>query len=126
LARILVIDDDREVRDSIGSYLRRAGHEVRVASNGREALNGVRKPDIDLVITDLNMPDVDGIEVINELRESTASAPVIAISGGGLIDKQLLLDNARMLGAVATLAKPFELSELDRAIRAALGSAKAP
>jgi CheY-like chemotaxis protein len=118
--RILVIDDDRGVREGVATFLRRLGHEVLEASDGVRGFEALRSQPFDLVITDLNMPDMDGIEVIDRLRESTNGCPVIAMSGGGLFAKELLLENAEMLGAVSTLAKPFELEELRDAVQAAL------
>jgi DNA-binding response OmpR family regulator len=121
VSRILVIEDDRNVRDVVATYLRRVGHDVLEAADGKRALSAIAADDIDLVITDINMPEMDGIEVITALRKSAPGAPVIAMSGGGLVHKQLLLDTARMLGAVHTLAKPFELEDLRKAVDAALG-----
>jgi DNA-binding response OmpR family regulator len=66
------------------------------------------------------MPDMDGIEVILAVRDAAAKVPIIAMSGGGLFDKTLLLDSAGALGAVVTLDKPFEPEQLNRAIEAAL------
>ena len=120
MPRILVIDDDRAVRENVAMYLRRLGHEVLEASDGLRGFEILAGPAVDLVVTDINMPDMDGIEVIDRLREATDGCPVIAISGGGLFAKDLLLENAAMLGAVSTLAKPFDLNDLRAAVEAAL------
>ena len=125
MARILVIEDDRTLRESITAYLTRLGHDVREAQDGRRAMRALEAGAVDLVITDINMPEMDGIEVINALRDAAAGAPVIAMSGGGLYAKELLLDSAHMLGAVSTLAKPFELEDLRRAVDAALSPSPA-
>jgi two-component system response regulator FixJ len=66
----------------------------------------------DLLITDINMPEMDGIEVLNELRVTGTKVPVIAISGGGRVPKAFLLGNASILGALETIEKPFELAAL--------------
>ncbi len=124
MARILVIDDDRNVREAVASYLSRLGHEVREAQDGRRGLKAIAEGDIDLVISDINMPEMDGIEVINALREAATGAPLIAMSGGGLYPKELLLDSAQMLGAVSTLPKPFQLEDLRRAVEAALSGSQ--
>ncbi len=121
MARIIVIDDDRNVLESLASYLGRMGHEVVEASHGKEAMRALEESEVDLVITDINMPEMDGIEVINELRRSGIDVPVVALSGGGrLWDKEFLLANAKMLGAVSTIAKPFELNDISEAVEAAL------
>jgi DNA-binding response OmpR family regulator len=120
VARILVIDDDHGVRGGVVAYLQRLGHDVVEASDGSLGMKVLRAQSIDLVITDINMPDMDGIEVIAQLREAADAVPVIAMSGGGLFAKELLLANAEMLGAVHTLAKPFDLDDLAAAVREAL------
>ena len=77
--------------------------------------------EVDLVITDINMPEMDGLEVINELRRKGIDVPVVALSGGGrFLDKAFLLANAKLLGAVSTIAKPFQLDEIREAVEAAL------
>lgn len=122
MARILVLDDDPDVRQGISGFLRRLGHEVVEAADGRAVLAGEGVPYLDLVITDINMPEVDGIEVIVALKEKNPRVPVIAISGGGRVPKGSLLEDAGVLGAVSTLPKPFELAELRGAVELALGS----
>lgn len=119
MRRILVIDDDQAVRHVVGRVLERGGYEVEEAADGRAGMCVYRTSPFDLVITDINMPEMDGIEVIGELRG--AGTPVVAISGGGRIDKNLLLDSAGLLGAVYTLAKPFTMEALLEVVRSALG-----
>jgi DNA-binding response OmpR family regulator len=118
--RILVLDDDRGVREGVAAYLRRLGHEVHEASDGKRGVEALGGRSFDLVITDINMPDMDGIEVIAQLSDAADGVPVIAMSGGGLFATELLLANAEMLGAVRTLAKPFDLDDLGAAVREAL------
>jgi CheY-like chemotaxis protein len=120
LPRILVIDDDRGVRQGVSTYLRRLGYDVVEAPDGALGLKALESQPFDLVLTDINMPDVDGIEVIVKLREAAHGCPVVAMSGGGLFSKDLLLQNAEMLGAATTLAKPFELDDLAKAVESAL------
>lgn len=119
---ILIIDDERDVRATIRRVLERADYRVLEAGDGREALEVASSTPCDLVITDINMPEMDGIEVIMTLAEKTPGLPVIAISGGGKLPKELLLASADLLGAVTTLSKPFEISELLDAVRTALES----
>jgi DNA-binding response OmpR family regulator len=123
MARVMVVDDDAGIRAGVARYLRTQRHEVFEACGGGEALRLAASMQVDLVITDINMPDTDGIEVIMRLAEARAGLPVIAISGGGLMSKELLLASAGLLGAVRTLAKPFELCELRNAVDEALGGA---
>jgi CheY-like chemotaxis protein len=120
--RVLLVDDERALRTGFASFLEACGYEVRVAGNGREAIEALRSFPADIVVTDINMPDMDGIEVISALQEAASAVPVIAISGGGLFDKSLLLDSARALGAVLTLEKPFAPSDLRDAIVSVLDS----
>ena len=120
MATILVIDDEKAVRDTMRRLLERHGHEVLDAANGREALRTTAP--YDLVITDINMPEMDGIEVIMALTDRRPGLPVIAISGGGRLPKDLLLSSADMLGAVTTLSKPFDLTELLDAVDQALAA----
>jgi len=120
MARILLVDDDPAVRGSLLRFLEREGHDVGEARDGREAVEAVGRGSWDLVITDVNMPEMSGIEVLMAVRESSPEIPVIAISGGGLLDKAMLLDDAGALGAVATIEKPVELDELRRLVEGAL------
>jgi DNA-binding NtrC family response regulator len=96
---------------------------VRVAKNGLEAIAALGEAPADVVVTDINMPDMDGIEMVIALQETAPEVPVIAMSGGGLFETGLLLDSAAALGAFRTLEKPFDPSELRDAIDAALGEA---
>lgn len=109
---ILVIDDSPAVRDVVAIALARAGHEAQVASNGREGLEIAERHAIDVVVTDVFMPECDGIEVIRALRERQPDLPLVAMSGGSLSLGQDFLKIAQHLGAVAALRKPFEPKEL--------------
>jgi len=121
MARVLVIDDDEEHRTLVGHMLVGAGHEVDEALDGADGLRlfGKRKPD--LVVTDINMPGLDGHEVISALRVLHASVPIIAISGGSAIAKDELLLRASALGAAEVIMKPFEFRQLLGAVERALG-----
>ena len=120
MARVLVIDDDVEVRSAVVRILEHLGHSVVQAGDGRQAMGLFRADPTDLVITDINMPEMDGIEVMNALREMKAGVPVIAMSGGGRMPKEILLSSAGLLGAVETLEKPFLMADLTAAIERAL------
>lgn len=114
MAHILIVEDERALAEALARYLRSQGHEVRKTASAREAARIAG--DMDLVLTDINMPDMDGIELIIELREHCPEVPVIAMSGGGLFDKRMLLDAAGTLGAVRLLEKPFGLDALEVAV----------
>lgn len=109
---VLVVDDDLQVLEVVGEMLRLEGLDVRVACNGREALEQFRSYEFDVVITDLIMPDKEGLETIAEVRAIDRHVPIVAMSGGGRIGPTDYLETARYIGADATLAKPFARSEL--------------
>lgn len=115
--RILVIDDDPSIRHTLHIALTKAGYEVLQAQDGEEATRLWRAKGADLVITDLHMPDKDGLEVIMELRAHGASTPIIAMSDGGRTKQIEVLGDAKLLGAVRTVAKPFTLDEMLKAVQ---------
>lgn len=112
MATILLIDDDVALLKSVTRWLASLGHEVHPAPNGLEALQILDSVEVALVLSDINMPEMDGIEVLAAVAERDPAIPVVAMSGGGLLPKELLLDNASVLGAVATIRKPFTPDEL--------------
>lgn len=120
MSAILVIDDDASVREVVSEMLRLEGHEVTIAENGREATTMLAERDFDLVITDLIMPEKEGIETISEIRRTDSRIPIVAISGGGRLGPGDYLETARYIGADATLAKPFARQELLTTIDALL------
>ncbi|MBX3745210.1 MAG: response regulator [Verrucomicrobiae bacterium] len=117
---ILLVDDDNDFRETLGRVLARAGYEVRQATNGREAVASYREAPSDLVITDLIMPEREGIETILELRRLQPEVRVIAISGGGRVGPGDYLRMAQSLGAQRTLSKPFPSDQLLKAIEEVL------
>lgn len=127
MATILVVDDEREVGAVIRRVLERAGFTVAVASNAADGLEAVAAQPPDVVITDVIMPKVHGVELIKTLRERYPRIRVIAISGGGsfgplaykpeAISTHAYLAAAREAGAQEVLSKPFDLTDLLGAIR---------
>lgn len=111
-ANILVIDDDDRLRELICGRLRRQGHVVHAAENGRIGLRVCEAEGPDLVITDILMPDMEGIETILALKARAAPPKIIAMSGGGRMVGRDFLKWARHLGADQVLAKPFRMSAL--------------
>lgn len=109
MADILIIDDDPQMRRFLIRVLEGAGHTVHEANNGGEGLALFRRVHPLLVITDLVMPDTEGLETIRELRGEAPTTPIVAISGGSL---PVYLRAATAFGATAALAKPFVADEL--------------
>jgi len=120
MQRILVIDDDEQIRALLGQILERAGYQVAEASNGSAGLTAFRAQPADLVITDLIMPEQEGIETMLALRREFPNTRVMAISGGGKNNSRDYLPIARQLGACCTLAKPFSRQEILHAVQQAL------
>ena len=121
MSRILIIEDDNEVREYLESVLSRAGYEVISASNGKEGVELFREQPADLVVTDIIMPEKDGIETIMDLRRANPQLKVIAISGGGRAEPENYLHSAKLLGASRTMKKPFTNQEMLSAIDELLG-----
>lgn len=120
MAIILVVDDEAPLLRVLVRYLGGLGHHVLSAGNGADALTLLQDGAVDLLITDINMPEADGIEIIRSLAASGRKIPAIAMSGGGVFDAALLLGSAGLLGAVDMLEKPFELDALRAAVERAL------
>ncbi len=120
VARILVIDDDDDTRRMLCEVLTRAGHEVIAATNGRAGVARYRESRADVVITDIFMPESDGLETIRKIRRESLQARIIAISGGGRQSDFDYLPSALMLGAWRTMDKPFSPAELLQAVAEAL------
>jgi CheY-like chemotaxis protein len=127
MARILVIDDDADVLRSVRRVLEVHGHTVREAADGGTALRHFAGDPTDLVLTDIFMPQMDGIELIMRVKATFPEARVIAMSGGGALPSENVLGAASMLGAEDVLAKPFTPDELVEAVERALaGPGQAP
>jgi two-component system chemotaxis response regulator CheY len=122
MARILVIDDEEPIRRLLTRALALEGHEVLEASDGREALRLHRAGPADLVITDILMPEQDGLEVIMTLRREAPGIKIIAMSGGGRFKQTEALHMAEPLGAFATLRKPFALDAMLETVNLALAA----
>jgi CheY-like chemotaxis protein len=117
MARILVVDDEAPVRKVLRTMLERAGYDVEDAPNGSIALEVLRDYPADVVITDIVMPEKEGIEIIQEMRADYPDIKIIAISGGGQIGPESYLEMARLLGAHQTLSKPVDGDVLLGAVR---------
>lgn len=109
---VLIIDDDRDVRETLSLVLEEAGYRVFTAMRGVAGAQVFRDEHPDLVITDMIMPDSDGIEAIRAIKALDPAARVIATSGSSFAGASYYLNLARQFGAMAVLPKPFEADEL--------------
>ncbi len=116
MAKILVLDDELSILLMIKKMLEKAGHEVSLALNGREGMELFEKSRPDLLITDIIMPEKEGLETIFELRRKFPELKIIAISGGGRISPDGYLPGAKLLGADMTFQKPLDQKEFLQAV----------
>jgi DNA-binding response OmpR family regulator len=120
MARILVADDNAEVAQFISRSLTRDGHDVVTVPDGKQAIDHMAREVFDLLITDVVMPDVGGLDVLRSLRKTAPEARIVAMSGGGRGSAAQYLELAQSFGATVTIEKPFSVAELNAAVAAAL------
>lgn len=120
MPKILVIEDDDMFRNVLVQMLSKSGFDVRQAGDGNQALEVCAQFGPDLVLTDIIMPDKEGLETIQELMEIKPGIKIIAMSGGGKFGPNSYLPLAEKLGAKATLQKPFMREELLNTINSVL------
>jgi len=120
MAHILVIDDNPEFREILRAHLEGHSHRVTLAENGDRGLAVLDGGGIDMVLTDILMPQRDGVEVLRAAKKRWPDLPVIAISGGGWIGASELLSMAERLGADQVLQKPVRRDDLIAAVDSAL------
>lgn len=121
-ARVLIADDNAEMREVLRLMLEREGYEVEEAPNGEVALQRFREKPADVVVTDILMPEKDGIQTIMELWRDYPNVKVIAISGSGGAETETHLQYARLFGAMKTFPKPVSRHELILAIEELLAA----
>ena len=124
MANVLVVDDEADVRAVLQRMLTHMGHQVWDAADGAEALQLLEAVRFDLVITDVYMASVDGMELLVRIQQRGVPVPVVVISGGGFMSTDEVLKMAASCGAVATLDKPFTLDELHETIEPFLPTAR--
>ncbi|MGD8654451.1 MAG: response regulator [Desulfobacterales bacterium] len=120
MARILIIDDEPQIRSMLRLMLERVGYEVIEAADGMEGIRQYRDNPADVIITDLIMPNKDGIGMIIELKKEFPEIKIIAMSGGGVNRPEGYLDGAKKLGATRTLTKPIDRDEMIAAVKETL------
>jgi CheY-like chemotaxis protein len=123
VARILMVDDDPQMQATLPLVLADGGHQVTLAANGKQALRELRTRPIDLVLTDILMPEMDGLELIRAVKKDHPGVKLLAISGGSArLPGTDALQVARLLGARRVLPKPFSADEVIAAVADALAS----
>ena len=120
IAKILLIDDDEYIRMWASIHLDKVGHQTTTAADGDPGIDLARKIKFDLVITDIIMPDKEGLETIIELKKENPDIPIIAMSGGGHMSSDDILELALSLGANAILRKPLDGGELLAVVKSCL------
>lgn len=123
MARVLVIEDERNLREIVCAILQNAGHEVMEASDGSEITDLLQDTSLDLVLTDILMPEQEGIQTICQLRRDNPELKIIGMSGGGMEGPEHYLDMAKEFGADQTLQKPFNKEKLLKTVNAVLDTA---
>ena len=121
MQKILIIDDDHHILLMIKKMLERAGFEVELASNGNEGLELFKRLQVDLVITDIIMPEKEGLETIREMKRLRADLKIIAMSGGGKVSSDNYLNMAKIFGASRIISKPFSQKQMVSAVQELLG-----
>ena len=126
MQRILVIEDEDGIRKVLKLLLEKAGYKVSEASDGKVATELYSKEPYDLVITDIFMPNKDGLQVIREIRRDFSKTKLIAMSGGGVVEvigakKKDYLGLAKKMGVHRTIEKPFDLKDMLLAVRELVG-----
>lgn len=122
--RILIIDDDEQIRELLRKIMELNEFEVMEAENGRIGMQLHRQAPADLVITDLIMPEQEGLETISSMRRADRDLKIIAISGGGQMGPEAYLPAALELGADRVFSKPFDLNEIVQTVKELLDHGK--
>ena len=112
MSHVLVVDDDADVRAVVRKVITKLGHHVWDVADGSEALELLKTTPFDLIISDVYMADMDGMELLVRIQQLELGVPVVVISGGGFKPRDEVLKMAAACGAVATLDKPFTVEQL--------------
>jgi DNA-binding response OmpR family regulator len=121
MKKILIIDDEHVIRSMLRSFFEKFNYEVLEASNGNQGVALFKEHKPDLIITDLVMPEKEGLETIREIRKLDHNIKIIAMSGGGIASSDSYLQVAKKFGAQYSFDKPINLEELLAAVKSLLG-----
>lgn len=121
MARILLVDDEPLLRETLRIALQGAGHIVTLAQNGAAALSLLAAESFDVIVTDILMPETDGLEMIMRVRKDSGNVRIVAMSGGGRTRNMDMLEFAASFGADAVLAKPFLPKQLIASVADVMG-----
>ncbi|WP_298722215.1 response regulator [uncultured Ferrovibrio sp.] len=121
MARILLVDDEPLLRETLKTALHAAGYTVALAPNGDAALKLLATEAFDVIVTDVLMPETDGLEMIMRIRKQAKDVRIIAISGGGRTRNMDMLEFAKSFGADTVMAKPFLPKQLIETIKNLMG-----
>ena len=119
MAKLLIVDDEIDVREFAANFFRKRKIDVTTAENGEEALESIEKQKPNLVLLDIKMPGIDGIETLRRLRETNKDTKVIMVTGKKQ-DDEGIGDQCKQLGIIDYIHKPLELGELERVVMANL------
>jgi CheY-like chemotaxis protein len=119
--QILLVENDKPLRRALAQLLKQSGYEVSEAENGRVAMQQMLRQPADLVITEMIMPEMDGVETILAVRRGYPGAKILAVSGGGMSPAENSLKIARTLGSHRTMAKPRIAQDFLRVVQELIG-----
>jgi len=124
MALVMIVDDDQQILKLLSEIIQKEGHQVVATEDGEQAFQQFQKQHIDLVITDLLMPNKEGLELIQELRGIRPELKIIAYSGGGKMQPDNYLDFAKGMGADRVFSKPIPIKQLTTAVADLLSELK--
>jgi len=125
MQKILIIDDEPHILMMLKKMMEKAGYETDLAANGKEGMEIFQKSPSDLVITDIIMPEKEGLETIREMKRIHPELKIIAMSGGGKISAENYLETARIFGATRIIQKPFTQNDMVSAVKELMDSGSA-
>jgi DNA-binding response OmpR family regulator len=117
MAKLLIVDDESDIREFARNFFKKRGIEVFVSPGGRHALDLIAKENPDLILLDVRMEEMTGIEVLRELRKNNPSTKVIMVSG---VEEEEIINEAKALGVIGYIHKPFILEDLEKIVLAQL------
>ena len=120
MAKLLIVDDETDVREFAASFFRKRKIEVITASSGEEALSSIEKEKVDLILLDIKMSGIDGLETLRRIKDKDKDAKVIMVTGRKP-EEENVFDKCMQLGAMDYIHKPLELDELERKVLAVIG-----